>query len=351
MDIDEEIDGPDYIDINEKIEAQAEMKIAVFRALQLGDMMCVVPAMRALRECYPKAEITLFGLPSAEGFVKRFPQYFDHFKHFPGYPGLPEQTFDAGATIEFIKEAQNEQYHLVLQMQGDGSVVNPLIELFGANYMAGFYKEGHYYPNNGLFIEYPNDVHEIERHLRLMENIGVESTGTHLEFPLYDDDWEELQKLHLPLTCQNYVCIHPGSRGSWRQWPPANFALVADYCASQNMQVVITGTLDEMSMINEVVGLMQAQPIVVAGKTSLGAVAALIKNAYALVSNCTGVSYIAAALQTPSVIISMDGEPNRWAPLNKKLHATIDWTQTQDVEVVFGKLRLLLGNEINKKAA
>jgi ADP-heptose:LPS heptosyltransferase len=54
-----------------------------------------------------------------------------------------------------------------------------------------------------------------------------------------------------------------------------------------------------------------------------------------LIANCTGVAHIAAAVKTQSVIISMNGEPERWAPLNKNLHCVIDWTKHRHFESVF----------------
>jgi ADP-heptose:LPS heptosyltransferase len=79
-----------------------------------------------------------------------------------------------------------------------------------------------------------------------------------------------------------------------------------------------------------------------AGKTSLGDIAALIDEAYLLISNCTGVSHIAAALETPSVVISMDGEPERWGPMNTSLHHTIDWTRVPDYSIALSKTEELL---------
>ena len=59
-------------------------RIIILRALQLGDLLCAVPAFRAIRSAWPEAEIVLVGLPWARGFVERFALYLDGFREFPG---------------------------------------------------------------------------------------------------------------------------------------------------------------------------------------------------------------------------------------------------------------------------
>lgn len=317
-----------------KLEPQAIKKIAIFRALQLGDMLCAIPAARALRASYPNAEITLLGLPWAKSFTERFSDYFDRFIWFPGYPALPEQEFSARAFSTFLEKIIAEEFSLTLQMQGNGSIVNPMIELFGAEYTAGYFKEGVYAPDNGLFMEYPNHGHEAERHVKLIEFLGIPPLGTELEFPLTSQDYADFDDAAFPVEEKKYVCIHPGSRGAWRRWPPEYFARLADTVAGHGLTPVLTGTSDELEIVNSVVSLMSHKPVIAAGRTSMGAVAVLIRNAFALISNCTGVSHIAAALKTTSVVISLDGEPNRWAPQNRGLHDVIDWTVNPDFNLV-----------------
>jgi len=315
-------------------------KIAVFRALQLGDLLNTIPAIRALRRAYPDAEITLLGLPWAGGFVRRFSKYFDRFIHFPGYPGLPEQEFDSAAFGHFLKEMQAEQFDLLLQMQGNGTIVNRLLEQFGALRLAGFHN-GDSRMDPSWFVEYPERVHEIKRHQVLMAHLGIALAGNELEFPLTVKDQEEFEGLDLSLCARHYVCIHPGSRGGWRQWPPAYFALLADYCAEKGLNIVITGTADEIDITREVIKCLHYPAIDLTGRTTMGAMGVLLRNAFLLISNCTGVSHMAAALRTPSVIISMDGEAHRWAPLDRRLHRTIDWTGHPRIDEVVLELEEL----------
>lgn len=316
-------------------------KIAVFRALQLGDLLCSIPAVRALRNAYPKAEITLLGLPWAASLLHRFPDYFDNFIHFPGYPGLPEQPFDDAAFVDFQLQMKEEKFDLLLQMQGNGTIVNPLMFDLGATHVAGFHNQDSHV-DSPLFMNYPEGISEIERHIALMQHLGIPSQGTAMEFPILSQDVEEVKRLCLPIMEKSYVIIHPGSRGSWRQWPPQCFALMADYCIEKGYTVLITGTQAEEVITTEVRKCMRHAAIDLTGKTSVGAVGLLIKDAYMLVANCTGVSHIAAATETPSVIISMDGEPDRWGPLNTKLHKTINWLKEQHLDQVLEAANMLL---------
>ena len=182
-----------------KLAAKDIHKIAIFRALKIGDMLCTVPALRALRAAYPKAEIVLLGLPWAKIFVERFHKYVDRFIHFPGYEGLPEQPYNKKDTDDFLQAIRLENFDLVLQMQGNGTIVNPLMFLFNAKYVAGFYNDESYVASD-LFMHYPETGYEAQRHLLLMDHIGIQSNNPDLEFPITEKDEQELDALYLPLV-------------------------------------------------------------------------------------------------------------------------------------------------------
>lgn len=316
-------------------------KTGVFRALQLGDLLCSIPAIRAFKKAYPEAEITLIGLPWASNFASRFSHYFNKFISFPGFPGLPEQEFDCSAFEEFSKKTTSLQFNIIFQMQGNGTIVNAMLKRLGSNCLVGFDPSKDNIDAETRFLKYPDKIHEIDRHLALMSFIGVHSTDTNLEFPIKEEDHEELKKINLPVMRGGYVCIHPGSRGNWRQWPPLYFAAIADYCHVMGFDVVLTGTKDELQIVNQVASLMKNPPQIAAGKTTLGSMAALIAESAAIICNCTGVSHLASALQVPAVVISMDGESWRWAPKNSELQRCVDWTRNPDYHLVFKEVASL----------
>lgn len=301
-------------------------KIALFRALQLGDLLCTVPAFRALRHAFPRAEITLIGLPWAGSFVERFNSYLNRLMVFPGFPGLPEQPFSQTAWEAFVKNMQEEAFDCIVQMQGNGTIVNNMLQQLHPKQLAGFHR---YDCRMGAdtFIEYPEGEHEINRHLLLMHHLGIPGCGSQLEFPVTAQEETALRQMAPFVQRKKYVIVHPGSRSENRQWSPLYFAALADRCAAAGYQVVITGTPGETHITDYLAALMKEKAINLCGKTSPGLVAALIKHARLLIANCTGVSHIAAATQTPSLIISMDGEPHRWGPLNRQLHQVFDWTR------------------------
>ncbi|MGE7774889.1 glycosyltransferase family 9 protein [Chitinophaga sp. NPDC101104] len=303
--------------------------IAILRALQLGDLLCAVPAFRALRAAFPESEITLLGLPWAAEFVSRFSRYIDHFVHFPGVAGLPEQApgdFDA-----FAEAMRAKHFDLLVQMQGSGCIVNGLLPELGAQLTAGFWKPPEDCPNPLSFLPYPEHPHEIHRHLALLQYLGIPLWGDYLEFPITPTDEAEYRLLNLDAEHHQYVCIHPGSRDPSRQWPVEYFAKVADVLAEEGWPVILTGTEGEKELTQAVMQQMQHPAIDLAGRTTLGSLAVLLRGARLLVSNCTGAAHVSYALRTPSVVISMDGEPARWGPLNTALHHLYDWKKDQEL--------------------
>jgi len=301
-------------------------RIAVFRALMLGDMLCAVPALRALRAAFPRAAIAWIGLEPTRPMARRLPHLIDEFIALPGYPGLPEVPVDAAALPGFFATVRARRFDLALQMHGSGAIVNPLVAAFGARHCAGFFDDDAALPRRDapLFVRWPRAGHEIERMLLLTDHLGVPRRGTALEFPIGAADRAELAAAWADADAgAPYVCIHVGAQLASRRWPVDRFAAVADAVAGGGRSVVLTGSAAEARLVDEVVQRMRRRATPLAGKTTLGALGALIDGAEALVCNDTSVSHIAAALACPSVVVSCGADVARWAPLDADRHRVL----------------------------
>jgi ADP-heptose:LPS heptosyltransferase len=301
-------------------------RVVVVRALKgLGDFLCVVPALRALRAALPQSQIALLGLSSSHALVSRFSNYIDELIPFPGFPGIPEEPLDVARLPAFIVAAQERRFDLAIQMHGNGALMNPFTVMLGAKASAGYYAPGAYCPDPDRYLVLNESDHEVRRWVRLLAHLGVPECGEQLEFPLQPADRDALRKVPeaSALAGRPYVVLHPGASEPARRWSPEHFAVVADYLARDGYQVVLTGTPDETQIAAEVAARMRYSPVNLAGRTGLGAMAALLSRATLVVSNDTGASHLATALRVPSVVVFIASDPQRWAPLDRELHRIV----------------------------
>ena len=315
-------------------------KIAIFRALYLGDMLCIIPAVRSIRTAFPRAEIVLVGLPWQRDFVQRFSSYFNDFIEFPGWPGLPEQEPDIDKIITFLEAIRKERFDLIFQMQGNGAITNSMCLLWGGRKVCGLRTSTGYAPDPVLFPVSEDGDHEVLRFLKLPAALGLPDTGNHLEFPLTQEEHDRSLQLLSDAGIEpgSYVCVHPGARDKRRRWPVEKFALVAGKLAASGQPIVLTGSEAEHDVLHTLEHRIDAPVLNIVdryGHLSAGELAALLFHAKLLVSNDTGVSHIAAALQVPSVILfSPYSDINRWRPLDIMQHVAIPWQRAEDITYV-----------------
>ncbi|MFT3859535.1 MAG: glycosyltransferase family 9 protein [Aquabacterium sp.] len=311
-------------------------RLAVFRALGLGDLLCATPALRALRRRFPDAHITLIGLPWAQTLAERLGSV-DDFLAFPGHPQLPERVPDMQAWPVFIGEVRARAFDLLVQLHGSGRITNGMLMQWGARHLAAFHEPFLPAPEPDLAATWPTQGREAHRLMKLVDVLGQDEalapdavSRWQMDVPLTDADHDEARQLLRERGWQpgqGFVCVHPGSQWPSRRWPAQRFAEVASALAEQGHRLVLTGVTGERALGE---ALMQALPepvraacIDLVGRTSLWSLGALIDQAALLLCNDTGVSHVAAALGTPSVVVSCGSDVARWAPADGLRHAVL----------------------------
>ncbi|HEY8543628.1 MAG TPA: glycosyltransferase family 9 protein [Acidimicrobiales bacterium] len=331
-------------------------RVAALRALPgLGDLLCLVPALRAVRAAHPAARVTLVGLPGAAWFVDRFPHLCDELLPVAGVEGVPEVAPDPEARAVFARRAGAHRFDLALQLHGSGVTSNAVLDLLGGSRRVvtrppgdggrgrGPAAPGAAGPGPGpgeeVVVPYDERLPEIERLLAVTTAAGCPPRGTHLELPVTDGEVAAARTLRRAArgdgTGRPFACLHPGASTYQRAWSVPGFARVGAHLARQGFDVLVTGTAPEADRTAAVVGRLRAalddpadpdrtgRVVDLAGRTDVGVLGALYRDAALVVSNDTGAAHVAAAVGAPAVVVTAAADPWRWAPLDRQRHRTV----------------------------
>ena len=291
-------------------------RVALLRASRIGDFLCAMPAIRALRAALPDAEITMITLPLLRDLVERSP-HLDRFVAFPGFPGVAEQFFDARHATAFFAAMQAERFDLALQMQGSGVYSNPIALLLGARATAGFIRPGDVPGLLDAALPMPSRGPETRRVLALASFLGAESRGEATEFPLWPADHAEAEML-LRDAPRPLLGLHAGARDRARRWPAERFVKVgAALHARHAGAVILLGDEETAPTSTWIARRLRDKGVPcldITAQTTLPTLGAVIAQLALLVATDSGPAHIAYALGVPSVTIFGGANPGAYGP-------------------------------------
>jgi len=149
--------------------------------------------------------------------------------------------------------------------------------------------------------------HEVRRQLDLVAEVGAATRDERMSLTvppgLEEGVRRRLSRLGIDPSGK-FVVMHPGATAPSRRYPPELFAEAASQLVrAHRCPVVFTGGRDEIALVHAVRRSMTARSRSLAGRLTLGELAALLRAAPVLVSNNSGPVHMAAALGTPVVDI------------------------------------------------
>ncbi len=289
-------------------------KIAVLRANALGDFLLSLPALEALSQAYPQAEIVLLGREWHAAFLKNRPGPVDRVIPVP-YGGIGGEVVDQQPDMTAFFEALTaENFDLALQMHGGGYNSNPFISKLGARYTAG--SRDFNAPPLDRWVRYMLYQPEVIRYLEIVSLVGAEPVSYEPKVEVTPVDLAESLAV-VPETKKPLVVIHPGAIDPRRRWPTSKFAEVADAIAKKGYRIAVTGSTEEISLVEAVISAMQEEALDLGGQLSLNGLTGLLSRSTLLVSNDTGPAHLARAVGVPTVTLYWIGNLITAGPLSR----------------------------------
>lgn len=307
----------------------------------IGDFILLMPALRALRNTYPKACIDLLvssGLKALiDGKSLKELHLFDHIivspKKMPtkfseqasNHPTLSSEFTEFIGLLRTLHSAHYDAVLLFQHLENASHInmIRLIIAATGAKWKIGL-DNGH---GTFLNVKVPHDgfgvKHQAEYSMDVVEAVGAQGYNKSLFFPLADEECQQARMLlwrerRSPIQ-RPVIAMHPGcaSYMKARRWDPARFAQLADMLYREfGGELILLGGSEELPLRELIASSMQsAMPTyILSGQESISLVAAIIKQCDLFVGNDSGLMHLSTAVGTPTVGIFGLTNHKAWGP-------------------------------------
>lgn len=295
--------------------------ILAVRLDNIGDVVMLGPALRAVKETSPQARLTLLASPGGATAAALLPWIDDVI----AWRAIWQ---DVGGRMPFAPEREWELLRLLAERQFDAALVFSSFSqtphtpgyacyLAGIPLRAGESKE---FGGSTLSTELqgaPTEMHQVERNLRLVEHLGFVARDRRLTVAIPQSARTAILSLLKTKGIdpdEPYILIHPGASAKARRYPAQHFGRIADLLTRRGWQVLVTGVEREEQLLSEVKQQAREARYLV-GETQLPEYAALLERAALVICNDTLPMHLADAVRTPEVVLfSGTDYEEQWRP-------------------------------------
>ncbi len=330
------------------VVTQEIRRILYIRTDRIGDVLMNLPAIRLLRQTFPKAWITLILDDSVADLLKSHPDLDEV---------LPVSSKGIKKSLRYrvslIQEIKKTKFDL-------GVVANPDKFLHALLFFSKIHRRVGYDRKMSFFLtdrapvdKVGNDVkHEIDKNIDLVRLISNQNWDGSLALPA-DAAAKKLVQDRLKSALSGHaqaVVVHPGTSNPGKRWPESKFAQLGDQIQSdKNLKVILVGGEEETVCSKNVAAQMKSQVLDWTGTLNLKQLAALfhIPEVKLLISVDSGPVHIAWISGTPVVALyaknTTGSDPHRWGPKDKKSEVIFKPIQEITVDEVWLSAKRVLG--------
>jgi predicted lipopolysaccharide heptosyltransferase III len=287
------------------------VKILLLQLKRIGDLILTTPAVAALRESFPEAQLTLVvsnecaDLLPAISNVDHILTARRNLRDLALFFSVARRRFDY--CVDFTRNDRSA--FLALLSRARRRMVSYRVREQSKT------RARAYTDFVGVRMR---DMHTIDYNLALLEPLGARdaSTAPYLNLPQVVYEKADAVRRNWNVT-KPYIVLHPGSARQEKLWEPGRWAEVIECFGRNNdIDLVLTSgpSLDERTHIAAIKTETQQQIIDLSGKTDLLTLAALISQARLLVTVDSAPMHLAAATRTPQAILFGPTNPFHWRP-------------------------------------